>query len=364
MHVPSLDLLFRRPDGLKPAPTSDLATLQSRRITLASNPTEPVTRLFLAGKPVATPGNLTTLISKAKTGKTATIGSVVAAIVGAHYDRPGLDTFGFTAPHTKEAVILIDTEQSPFDAYTCHKRALARAGQTEDVDWLHHYSLVGYSADKLRKILPVILAEAKTKHGAVFTVILDGVADFVASVNDEQECNTFVAELHGTAVAYDCPVLCVIHSNEAIKSGDDGRGHLGKQLTRKAESNLLLKKNGEITTITSEKQRKAPITEADGISFRWSDEHGRHVSCETEASSATKGKSGPKPKYDPQAMLTCLPSPTDKSLPLGQILRKVSQLPCSISERQFKDYMAKWVETGEVERTGDGVYGFTFRRRY
>jgi hypothetical protein len=71
----------------------------------------------------------------------------------------------------------------------------------------------------------------------------------------------------------------VIHSNEGLKSGDDGRGHLGKQLTRKAESNLLLKKEGETTAITSEKQRKAPITAADGVAFKWSDEEGRHISC-------------------------------------------------------------------------------------
>jgi len=277
-------------------PKSEARDLDSKRVRLAAKPAEPVTRLFLAGKPIATPGNLVTLISRAKTGKTAAIGAAVAAIIAAHHDRPNQDTFGFTAPHTREAVVLIDTEQSPYDAFTCHERALARAGETNDPDWLCHYALVGETAAQMVEDLPKILAKAKATHGGVFTIILDGVADFVASVNDEAECNNFIAWLRKLAVEYDCPIICVIHSNEAVKSGDDGRGHLGKQLTRKAESNLLLKKEGEITTITSEKQRKAPITEKDGVAFRWSDQLGRHVSCKP-SSDEKAGKAGRTPSY-------------------------------------------------------------------
>lgn len=332
------------------------------RVRHTTPPPEPQTRLFLAGKPVATPGNLVTIISKAKTGKTATLGAATAAILGAHYDRTNLDTFKFTAPHTTEAVVLIDTEQSPYDAWTCHDRMIKRAGGVTDPDWLYHYAMVGWGARELREELPKILAEASQKHSGVFSLILDGVADFVASVNDEAECNEFITWLRALAVQYNTPIICVIHSNEGVKTGDDGRGHLGKQLTRKAESNLLLKKVGEVTTITSEKQRKAPITEADGVAFTWSDEHGRHISCDNPEAKA-RAKGGPKPKYDPEAMLACLPRPDEQPRAAAQIHRRVSELPCSISLRQFKDYLAKWVETGEAERVEDRALGFVFRRR-
>lgn len=348
----------RQPKAEAPQKIDDL---DSRRIRSAQKPVEPITRLFLAGKPIATPGNLVTLISRAKTGKTATIGAAVAAIVGAHYDRHDLDTLGFTAPHTDEAVVLIDTEQSPFDAYTCHQRAMSRAGQESDPEWLHHYALVGYSHAQLKVALPKILEKAKDEHKGIFTLIIDGVADFVASVNDEAECNTFISELRALAVLYDCPIICVIHSNEAKMSGDDGRGHLGKQLTRKAESNLLLKKTGEVTVITSEKQRKAPITEADGVAFRWSDEHGRHMLTDSIPESGKK-TSGRKPMYDSSKMLSCVPGPEDKAATVGMIYRVVGQLPCTISDRSFKDYLAKWIETGEVIRSGDSKTGFFFRR--
>lgn len=344
---------------LIPAPRTK-TDWQSYRVTLSAKPAEPTVRLFLAGKPIATPGNLVTLISRAKTGKTATIGGVIAAIIGAHYDRHDIDTFGFTAPHTTEAVVLIDTEQSPFDAFTCHQRAFARANQEADISWLCHYAMVGCNAAKLRATLPAILAKASQDHKAVFTVILDGVADYVNSVNDEAECNEFIAWLRALAVQYNCPIICVIHSNEAVKAGDDGRGHLGKQLTRKAESNLLLKKVDNVTTITSEKQRKAPITEADGIAFQWSDELQRHVSCKSLPPSTAR--SGRRPKYDPDLMITAVPGPEAKPETVNAIHRTVGQLPCSIDIRTFKDWMAKWVETGEVVRSGDVKTGFFFKR--
>lgn len=268
-----------RPDKVDAKPDPFASEIDAREVTIASQPVEPVTRLFLANKPVCTPGNITTIISRAKTGKTATIGAMIASIVAAHFDRSGLDTFGFTAPHTKEAIVLIDTEQAIYDAFICHQRALARAQQPNDLSLICHYALVGFPVDKLKKALVYVLEKAKRAHGGIFMLILDGIADFVNSVNDEAECNQLVAWVREISVTYNCPVICVIHSNEGVKTGDDGRGHLGKQLTRKAESNLLLKKTGEVTVVTSEKQRKAPITEADGVAFTWSDEVGRHVAC-------------------------------------------------------------------------------------
>lgn len=322
--------------------------LSSKRVRLANQPTEPTTRLFLAGKPIATPGNLVTLISRAKTGKTATIGAAVAAIIAAHHDRPDMDTFGFTAPHTKEAVILIDTEQSPYDAFECHRRALSRAGEQADPDWLCHYALVGESAEQLGKDLLAIIAEAKAAHGGIFTIILDGVADFVQSVNDEAECNNFISWLRSVAVDNDCPIMCVIHSNEAVKAGDDGRGHLGKQLTRKAESNLLLKKVGEVTTITSEKQRKAPITESDGVAFRWDNILGRHVSC--PATSQTTVKGGRPKKYDFETFQKAFPREASKAETRQVILRKAQDFS-DIKDTAFRAILADGVQSGQLIQT-------------
>jgi hypothetical protein len=319
---------------------SDL--LPKLRVSIANAPSEPVVRLFLAGKPIATPGNIQTLISRAKTGKTATIGGVIAAIVASHHDRSGLDTLGFTAPHTREAVVLIDTEQSPYDAFTCHQRALNRAQEPADPEWLHHYAMVGYGVKELRDMLVAALTKAKSDHGGIFMTILDGVADFVQSVNDEAECNDFQTWLRALSITYNCPILCVIHSNEAVQSGDDGRGHLGKQLTRKAESNLLLKKENGVTTITSEKQRKAPITEEDGVSFQWSDSAGRHVSCKLP-----EKKSGAPTKHRFIDYLSIMPTDKLKAKRFTELYR-AANTKRPIPNRSFWSLLEAASVNGEV----------------
>lgn len=334
----SLDDMFAEPASQAKAAT---------RVRRATPPKEPQTRLFLAGKPICTPGNLTTIISRAKTGKTAALGAAVAAIIAAHNDRHDLDTLGFTAPHTDEAVILIDTEQSPYDAWVCHDRAIKRA-DSDDPEWLHHHAMVGFTPKQLRDGLTAVIAEAKAAHKGIFTIILDGVADFVSSVNDEAETKEFIAWLRTITVTHDCPCVCVIHSNEGVKTGDDGRGHLGKELTRKSESNLLLKKEAGITTITSEKQRKAPITEEDGISFAWSDTQQRHVL--TERPVMTKGKSGKPKTYSFDTFTSIFPRTPDKAMTKAALMRFATSIT-PIKDAEFTEMLCAATDNGELIRT-------------
>lgn len=311
-------------DASNTSATSAAATLReamARRVTVSNPPKEPVTRLFLAGKPIATPGNIQTMTAKAKAGKTAAIGAAVASVVAAVTGTASLrDTIKFSAPNPKGyAVIVIDTEQSPYDAWTCYQRILARAGEAQDPPWLLHLALVGYSVARRKSALKAVLEYARNMFGGIFMVIIDGVAHFVSSVNELEESNTLADWLRELSVTYDTAILCVIHSNEGMKTGDDSRGHLGKQLMRDAESNLLLKKDGEITTITSEKQRKAPITDSDNVAFKWSDEAGRHITC-TGDDLPTKGKGGRPQAATFQSLEAIWPRSADKALTKLQLL--------------------------------------------
>jgi hypothetical protein len=260
------------------------------------------------------------LIAKAKSGKTAAVGGIMASAVAAAAGRSGLDTLGFTASNPDGgALVLIDTEQSMYDAYECYMRALRRAEQDGDPQWLIAYGLAGFAVDRLRTALHVAVGEAIKTHGRIFAVILDGVADFVNDVNDLKESKQLVAELQCLAIDHDCPVVTVIHSNEGGQAGKDARGHLGKELHRKSESNLVLEKDGDVTTITSEKQRKAPITKDDGIAFRWSDEERRHVSCSPGFSAREEAK---------RAELADLAAEvfgTDSKLTWGELNRRIGE---------------------------------------
>lgn len=263
------------------ATTANLLTrLHSRRFNHAVLPIEPTARFLINGHAVCTPGNLTNIIAQAKSGKTAVIGAAIAAVICGENGTPERDTLGITAtaPGSKR-LLHFDTEQSLFDHDQLVRRAMRRAGASHAPPWLDSYGCAGFSAAELRQSLTRAMKDAHA-HGGVFAVILDGTADLVIDVNDAAECNAFVAELHALAIEHDCPIINVVHENPG-QDGGKMRGHLGSQLERKAESNLRLRKAEEVTTIFSEKMRKAPILEKDGPRFRWSDDAGMHTSCET-----------------------------------------------------------------------------------
>ena len=251
-----------------------------RSFKFDSPPVEPTPRFFINGNAVCTPGNLANLIAQAKAGKTSYLGAMIVSALCAAFQLADRDTLGVTASAPSKKILLhIDTEQSVFDHDALVRRALKRAGIEKKPDWLWSYGLAGFSASELHEALPALMWQAGI-YGGLFAVIIDGTADLANDVNDAEECNGLVAELHALAIQHDCPIVNVLHENPGQDSGKM-RGHLGSQLERKAETNLRLKKADEITVVFSEKCRRAPIFERDGPRFAWSNQDGMHLSVQT-----------------------------------------------------------------------------------
>lgn len=263
---------------------ANASDLRQRYLSRQFNPTNPPketpARISIAGKPLCSPGNITNLIAQSKAGKSSFASGIIAAVMVADKQLEGRDTLGATAlPPGSTKFIHIDTEQSPFDHDQLVRLCVRRAQIDVAPSWLWSFGLAGFNANELRTALTQILKSAKST-GGVYAILLDGAADFVNDVNDPGECNPFVAELHGIAIAHNCPLITVVHENPGQDFGKM-RGHLGSQLERKAESNLRLKKTDECTVVFSEKMRKAPILENDGPRFRWSNKERMHVTCNT-----------------------------------------------------------------------------------
>ena len=243
----------------------------------------PEPRFSIANIPAISPGNLTAISAQAKAGKTALIGAVIAST----YAVAGSDCLGIRSCNPDgHAVILIDTEQEPFDHGDLMERSVRRAGISRPPAWLRSYCLTGFTAVEVRKSIRVVLERAKIDFGGVHSLFIDGVADACVDVNDPAETNALVAELHGLAIEYSCPLICVIHLNPA--SDFKTRGHLGSQLERKSECNLRLEKDGDTTVVFADKNRRAPISKEAGPRFQWSTAAGMHVSVESQASSADR----------------------------------------------------------------------------
>lgn len=311
------------------------------------NPPPPDTPVFhVAGKLVSTAGNLSAIVAPAKAGKSAFIGAHMAAcLVGAGLGRQNADTLGVTScsPGGK-AVLLIDTEQSPSHAAkNLIQQVLTRVGllPSDCPKWMSLFALAGLPAFNLTETLAPLLNYEAERCGGIHAVFVDGGADFAVNVNDPEEAAKLCAEWHALAIKFKCSIVVVVHSNEGAKSDDVARGWLGKQLRRKAESNLTLKRSGDAIVVFSESgQRHAPIFEKDGPRFAWSDEAGMHVSVESVGNSKHAAKVSELIEIAAEAY------GTDKRLRWADLVAKIITVRgCAkrTAERTVKDMQAHGV---------------------
>jgi hypothetical protein len=203
----------------------------------------------------------------------------VGAALASTTARDG-DTLGINSMNPNEhAVIHFDCEQSPADHHALIETALSRVGMVEAPPWLRSYNLLGLSLAERWDLLEYELAEARREHSAIHSILLDGYGDYVKDPNDPDESFAAVERFHQIAMQYLTHILGILHFNPgpALKT----RGHLGSQLARKAESNIELLKEDEITMAYTSSSRHAFISKEDGPRFRWDSSAGMHISCAT-----------------------------------------------------------------------------------
>lgn len=308
---------------------------QSRRFDLSAPPSKPVPRFFIHGKPWATPKNIQSILAQAGAGKSSLIGATMAAYMAPGADT-GRDCLGMSASDPQGLPLLhVDTEQSPYDHHAMILRTLKRAGVDAPPEGFHSFGLAGFSAEELRAFLPLAVEDLAIEHGGVFAVIIDGIADFVADVNDAEECNKLVSELHALAIKYDTALVLVVHENPGSDNGK-ARGHLGSQLERKVETALRLKRTEETTTVYSHKARHAPIFEADGPRFAWSDSECMHVSV--QAASVDRDEKKREKAHDlAESVFLHLAKPGARYAEFVRAIAEVRRFGASAAEARFSD---------------------------
>lgn len=254
-----------------------LEILEERKFDFSVPQERPEPSLEIGDHTLATNGNIMNIQAGVKVGKSAAIDAIMAAQMSGGFME--IDTFGFKALNEYgHAVIHIDTEQSRFDADALVRRSIKRSGiDGNPPSWLQSYSLADVDVAARRASLPTLLEQAKEQHGGIFSILIDGVGDFLTDPNDPIQSFGLVDELQQLAIENDCVVITVLHENPNSEYGKT-RGHLGSQLSRKAETNLRLTKDKHgITTIFSTDSRHCHIPKERGFYFHWCDESQMHV---------------------------------------------------------------------------------------
>lgn len=222
---------------------------------------------------ISTPGNITGIIGASKSGKSAFMSSLIS---GAIQDALEMDCFGFkVAPNKQMKVVMsIDSEMSEYDSYRRHVAILKMGSFDREPEYFRSYLFRTIPVRDRFQSLELLIDKQAQAFGGVHILFGDGIADFVASVNDEAECNEAVHKFEAIAIKYKCPVILVLHLNPG--SDSKTRGHLGSQLERKAESILVVSKKDSVSSIEGKLLRNSgdiPIQE-----FVYDTTIGHHVS--------------------------------------------------------------------------------------
>ena len=203
-----------------------LLRLERRRITPQTELQQMEFLFRLHGKPCFARGELTGLSGKAKSGKT-----FVSSILMALCFRSKLLSIE-RIEQKKLHVLWYDTEQSEESTQDIlRNRIIPLTGIPEDqfpMDMLDVFNVRGEQfSDRLA------LLELAIERYQPDLVILDGIRDLVADINDGVVAQDTVERLMRLASQNRCAIVCVLHQN---KSQEDRnlRGWIGTELKNKA----------------------------------------------------------------------------------------------------------------------------------
>ena len=184
--------------------------------------------------PLGTYGNFSFVQAPPKVGK-----SFFTSLLTSAYLNNGNKFTGKIKGHRKgRNVIHFDTEQGRFHAQKVFRRPIMMNGLETD-DKYYTYALRNMSpADRIDFIDYVLSDVLDGKN--IGLIIIDGIADLVADVNNLEQCSMAVQKLMSWTDEYKCHIVTVIHSNYG---SDKPTGHLGSFLEKKAELQIKLEAN-------------------------------------------------------------------------------------------------------------------------
>lgn len=227
--------------------------------------------------PISTEGNLTVFSGNIKSGKTAVCSVIIAGAIKLNevlYN--GFENIIIADNSEHKAVIHFDTEQAKHHHYKNLKSILKRAGRDTEPDCFQSYNIRELDIKEYQTICNDIFEASYRKFKGIHLAVIDGAADFIKSVNDEEESNKIVHYFEQLAIKYKTPIILIIHFNP---NSEKQRGHLGSQLQRKAESVIAIKKEGEMSCIEPQWLRSAGNSDIPLIQFQYDKEKGYHTYC-------------------------------------------------------------------------------------
>lgn len=195
--------------------------------------------IWIDNSTIATLGNFSASTGKAKSKKTFNVSAIVAASLA------GKQVLNYRAhlPEGKRKILYVDTEQSRFHCHNVLERILRLAGlpTTTDSENLDFICLREYSPAIRIGVIDYALRQRKG-YGLV---IIDGIRDLMLDINSTGESVEVINKMMEWSSKYDLHIHCVLHLN---KGDNNVRGHIGTEMSNKAETVLVISKTMIVPT--------------------------------------------------------------------------------------------------------------------
>lgn len=253
-----------------------LSILKSCEVDFDFQPETPEPLIAINEVTVGSPGNILCIAGSEGSGKSNYLGSIISGSIKLRNTE--IDTLGTYVKEnqSEKAVLFYDTEQSEYQLFKNLQQILKRSKRQTPPAWFKAYGLVGVSRGERMKMILESMDKFYYEFGGIQLVVIDGIADLINSVNDEESSVQLIEELFRLAAIYNTVIVCVLHiSPSAMKL----RGHLGSEVQRKAAGILLIEKDDEnqTSTLKALKVRDGSPLDVPIIEFGWSKEDGRHI---------------------------------------------------------------------------------------
>jgi hypothetical protein len=182
-------------------------------------------------KVIATLGDISLFIGKAKQGKTFAVTMALAAAESGQLFQGKILSI---LPEGKKTIILFDTEQSRFYVQKGLKRICTLLNISEPVN-LTVYCLRKYNPQERSDIIEYAICNTPN----LGLVVIDGIRDLIMDINSSEESTIMASKLLKWSDESMIHIINILHTN---KGDNNARGHIGTELTNKAQTVLSVAK--------------------------------------------------------------------------------------------------------------------------
>ena len=311
------------------------------RITSATQFPPKTPALVINGTPVAHYSNIVGITGQMKSGKTAVNAALCAAAL------TDTEILGLVVPNLAgRNVVYFDTEQAGQDTQTnVYNRVCKLVGLT-DVSNFYAYNLRGLGMGDMLPITDAIFNLVKPG-----IIVIDGCADYVASVNDEIKSREIIAYFLRVAELYNSFIILILHDNH---NTEKSRGHLGSELDRKAEAVLITQKDAGNGVFTLRGKFYRSAGSADHVQYQYNTETSWFEFLQYINPSGAKVDNR-KAEAERLAGLCFADAGQFSYTDLYNKIAKVD----SCDTNRGKNLLRAWLKLGVISKTNDGFYILT-----